>query len=297
MKIAIGVSAAVAVFALIVAGQIRDRLHTMPPAHVDIPADGVTLAMQDADGRPVVDVRINGSGPYRFILDTGATTTVIGTDLNGELSLPAPQGIKARPTTGGMAPGFARVEELRVGDAVLRGVFAAVLPLRSLFPGGDGPRGVLSASSFPGYLVTFDYRQKRISIRKGALAESDFEYPGDEALPTVPVTIAGHIVRVHLDTGARVGLSLPRRYLAELPLAAPPVEAGQNRTLAGEFPAWRAKVVGAVGIGRFPLDVGEIEFSDAHGGAGAAVGRLGYDALCRFVVTLDSRNRRVRLEE
>jgi len=71
MKIAIAVSAAVAVFVLIVAGQIKDHLHTMPPAHVEIPVGGVVLAMQDASGRPVVDVRINGNGPYGFILDTG----------------------------------------------------------------------------------------------------------------------------------------------------------------------------------------------------------------------------------
>ena len=45
--------------------------------------------MQDMGGRPVVDLKINGKGPYRFVLDTGATATVIGEELSRELSLPA----------------------------------------------------------------------------------------------------------------------------------------------------------------------------------------------------------------
>lgn len=283
MKIALVVSTIAAAFALIIAGQVRDRLHTLPPARVEIPAAGIALAMQDAGGRPVVDVRINGKGPYRFILDTAANASVIDTDLNRELALGSQR--------------FVHIDDLHLGDGLLSDVFAAVLPLRSLFPGDDGPRCVLSASIFPEYLVTFDYPRKRILIRRGALGDSDLQYTAEDTLPTVPVRIAGHTVRVRLDTGARIGLSVPTRYMAELPLAASPVEAGRNRTLAGDFPASRAKIEGAIEIGNFKLDLDYVEFTDAHGGTGAVVGRLGYDALHRFVVTLDSKNRRIRFEE
>ena len=51
------------------------------PVAVEVPAAGLTLPMQDAGGRPVVDVRINGKGPYRFIFDTGASLTVIDAEL------------------------------------------------------------------------------------------------------------------------------------------------------------------------------------------------------------------------
>src|SRR5689334_5038561 len=111
MRIAIAVSAIVAVFAWMLAGQIQNRLHSMPPAHVAVPSEGIVLPMQDAGGRPVVDVRINGRGPYRFILDTGASTTVIDAGLNRELALPSPAGFKAQPMAGGVAPGFARVDQ------------------------------------------------------------------------------------------------------------------------------------------------------------------------------------------
>ena len=41
------------------------------PAGIVVPRDGVTIPMQDMGGRPVVEIKINGKGPYRFILDTG----------------------------------------------------------------------------------------------------------------------------------------------------------------------------------------------------------------------------------
>ena len=47
-----------------------------------------TLKMEIAGGRPVVMVTLNGHGPYRFILDTGAMISVIDASLAHELELP-----------------------------------------------------------------------------------------------------------------------------------------------------------------------------------------------------------------
>src|SRR5216684_4175785 len=56
---------------------------------IELPAGGISVAMGDLGGRPIVEVSINGKGPYRFILDTGASVTVISDDLKDELALPA----------------------------------------------------------------------------------------------------------------------------------------------------------------------------------------------------------------
>src|SRR5262249_21623307 len=155
-----------------------------------------TLPMQDVGGRPVVDVSVNGKGPYRFILDTGATITVIDATLKDELKLPPVPGMRPSGGPHGPAPEIVSVDSLGIGSARLRGVTAALMQLGQLLTGEQRPRGVLSASAFPGHLVTIDYPSRRIVLKKGALEAADsaviHAYPEDDALPTVPIRIAGH---------------------------------------------------------------------------------------------------------
>jgi hypothetical protein len=272
-----------------------------PPAaqRIEVPDGGVTVPMGDLGGRPTVDVRVNGKGPYRFILDTGANATVVGDDLRDELALPA-SGMAGQSTTGGPAE-IVSVDDLRIGDAALSGVVAGVGPLSRMFRGGEAPRGVLSAASFPGYLLVLDYPAKRVLIRKGELPPPDsrtcFEYTAEQMLPNVPVRIAGIEVRVHVDSGSPGALTLPSKYLKELPLASTPSEVGRARTPHGEFPVWSAQMKGGIELGRYTLDLSEVRFSDVNPIPGPPVGNIGYGVLQRFIVTLDSKNRRIRLEQ
>ena len=52
---------------------------------IEVPSHGASMPMLDIGGRPMVEVRINGRGPYPFIFDTGATTSVIDSGLCAEL--------------------------------------------------------------------------------------------------------------------------------------------------------------------------------------------------------------------
>ena len=281
--------------------QVRVGPQVPAPARIEVPRDGVTVPMQDMGGRPVVELTINGKGPYRFILDTGALTTVVSDELSRELSLTAPAGVQVASVGGGAAPAVVLIHDVHIGDAALEDVIAAVMPLGGLLKGENAPRGILSAACFPGYLLTYDYPGKRISIKKGALASSDaksiFQYAEDQVLPTVPVRIAGHDTQVHLDTGSAFGLTLPVKFLAELPLASQPREAGAARTGGGEFPVSIARVNGTIELGKYRLALDEVRFSDARPGPGPAAGNIGYDVLRDFVVTLDSKNHRIRLDQ
>ena len=273
------------------------------PREVVVPEAGTTLPMGDAGGRPTVDVMIDGKGPYRFIVDTGAHISVIDTALNDELALPAAPGVRGAAPGGGPAPAIVTIAELKVGDTVLRGMIGAVMPLSTLLQKlnleSEAPRGVLSASSFPGYLVRFDYPSRRISIARGALAEDDsktvFAYTTEEPLPTVPIRVAGKEARVHLDTGSGYGLSLPTSFLKEIPLATEPKDVREAKTLMGNFPVTSAQVKGPVELGKHTLDLTDVEFSDIGPKVGLPVGNIGYKILKGFVVTLDSKNRLIQV--
>jgi hypothetical protein len=271
------------------------------PASIQVPRDGVTVPMQDMEGRPVIDLKINGKGPYRFILDTGAVTTVVSDELSLELSLAPPAGVQVAAVGGGPAPVIVVIREVCIGNAVLEGMIAAVMPLGGLLKGENAPRGILSAASFPGYLLTFDYPGKHISIKKGALESADskstFQYTEEQVLPTVPIRIAGHDTGVHLDTGSPFGLTLPVKFLTELPLASQPKEAGRVHTHGGEFQVSVASLKGTIELGKYKLDLDEVRFSDVRPGPAPAPGNIGYDVLRHFVVTLDSKNRRIRLDQ
>ena len=158
----------------------------------------------------------------------------------------------------------------------------------------------MSAAAFPGNLVVLDYPHHRVSITPGSLPAADdqgvFDYPADEELPVIPVTIAGHVYRIHLDSGSPSGVTLPTKYTRELPLVAPPVEIGHARTQAGTFSVSVATLNCKIAIGAYPLELREVKFSDLRPGAGPGIGNVGAEVLRGFIVTFDAKNRRVNLE-
>ena len=168
--------------------------------------------------------------------------------------------------------------------------------------GGERPpRGVLSAAAFPGRLVVLDYPGKQVTIARGALASADnrriFEYGADEELPVVPVRVGGREYHIHLDSGSPAGVTLPTRYIEEVPLEAPPVTIGQARTVAGTFTMQSATVKGVIEIGEYTLPDKEVRFSDVRPGSKPPIGNLGGRVLHDFIVTFDAANRRLKLEK
>jgi hypothetical protein len=281
------------VLALSTVLRIQDVTPSVPGTRIDMPPAGVTVPMLDIGGRPMVDVLVNGKGPFPFILDTGATFTAIDGSLGKELALPA------RPDAGGR--GTVRIDTFSVGGAVVHGFVAGNMgSMLGGLGGANPPRGVLSAAAFPGHLIVLDYPRKLVTIKPGALPAADnrqvFEYRADEALPVIPVRVAGHEYRIHLDSGSPSGVTLPTKYAEDLPLESPPVVIGQARTVAGTFPVQMATVKGAIEIGGYTVDQKEIRFSDLRPGAQPGIGNIGAGVLKDFVVTVDSKNRRIRLD-
>jgi len=170
------------------------------------------------------------------------------------------------------------------------------MDLSGPFPGPNAPVGVLSAGMFGGNLVTFDYPAARISIRPGELPPGNgqdvFEFDASRRIPSLPVALPGLALDFDLDTGSPYGLTISAESAARLSFPEGLAAAGPDRRVDRVLEAKEGRLGGTATIGRFAFENPTIRVVE-----GASRGVLGYEVLRRFAVTVDSRNRRVRLEE
>jgi hypothetical protein len=277
----------------------RNTKHEAPkPEKIELRTKEVSLSMHWFVRKPVVEVKINGKGPFRFYLDTGAQGCVLDQALADELKLPVVGEARVGSPGGKGVPGKrVRLDRMEVGDVVLSTVPAVSFDRSGLAADKDGPRGVLSTAIFSGLLVTLDYPRSRLEIRRGELPAADgkqvFKYDGKRRLPRVRLSVAGQEVDVHLDSGSPGGIMLPLELAKRLPLAGKPVKVGRGKRVDQEVIIWGAKLNGTVKLGQYVLKDPELRFQDIPG----APGHVGYGFLRRFAVTLDARNHRLQFEE
>jgi len=270
-----------------------------PPPQIELRVPKTVVPMELFAGRPVVSVRVNGKGPFQFALETGVTGTMVSTELAHELGLPdMGQAIAGRP--GEAAPTRAtvtRIDKLELGEAEISGLFVVSADVSTVWIGDHLPQGVLNAASFPGLLVTLDYPAKRIELRRGELPAVDgrtiFEWNAEGTLPSTPLALNNVKLVVALNLGLASGIDLPERYDDLLRLTSEPVAIPRNKTNTGDGDSniTVATLNGVAKLGQFTINHPQIRFIDEM-----AFGNIGCEILQRFVVTLDSKNRRIRLE-
>lgn len=133
------------------------RAPELEPAPGDIAAGST---QSDRNGRLVAPVFVNGEGPFRFIIDTGANRSALSARLIERLGL-MPNGMGEVHSVYGPAPApLVDVEALRYGDLVLSGGALPVI---------DGPvlareDGLLGVDGMEGRRLTLDFEHGCIEI-------------------------------------------------------------------------------------------------------------------------------------
>jgi len=246
---------------------------------------------------PVVEVKLNGQGPFAFMIDTGAgmqadiDTSVAarlkllptGTAINGD-----PSGENDRPVD------TARIDSITFGGAEFRDVTAVVRPQRITkdYPDVDG---ILGFALFTDYLLTLDYPAMQVRLARGTLPAAnggdilDFEI--ENRIPVIEVAIGKLRVRAHVDSGNFVaGFLLPEEIVEQLRLLSPPVTVGRARSVSNQIEMKQAQLRDTIQIGRFDYPQARITFpalSDTN---------VGFKVLSEFALTFDQKNRRLKLE-
>jgi hypothetical protein len=264
---------------------------------VEFPEGALVLPLLDWGNRPIVELTINGTGPHRFILDTGAMTTVIDIGLAEEISLPevGTDELKSPVADEPMLVPRVSMMKATLGGIIINDLGASVMNLAGMFGSEDAPRGVLSARVFSGALLVIDYPNERIVVRAGELGPSDgariFQYDESDGFPSLTLSVAGTEIKAHLDTGSPATFSLPGEYMKSLPLESEPIHRGTARLVDTEVKLYGAMLDGSIQVGEYTFEKPDITF-----GEGLPAGNVGYGFLSRFSVTLDMKNKRVQLD-
>lgn len=168
-------------------GESSDRVRTPNPiseaarlprpttAEIDdtLAITGENIAARKVRTRMTVPVHVNGTGPYRFVVDSGADTSVVGLRIADALKLPS----RGQVLLNGITES-SYVEQVEVGQIDLGSTSVAGLHLPILREADIGADGMIGLDALVKQRVVLDFEKRTIAIddaRKPAPARGDAE--------------------------------------------------------------------------------------------------------------------------
>ncbi|HUX44002.1 MAG TPA: aspartyl protease family protein [Terracidiphilus sp.] len=250
--------------------------------------------MEVVDGKPYVQVTINGQGPYRFLVDTGTgAQALVTTELADVLHLPVEGRAHLVDPSG---QGRQHVEMVRLDSLTVAGVrFTQVRALRHPLAGEDSTcQGLLGFALFRQHLLTLDYPNRRLTLATGRLdpdgehAVLPFRMPA--GVPIVPVRVGGKQAEAQVDSGG-VGLSLSQELAARVQFSVGPEVFAKGESLSTRFELQAGKLKGDVQLGRYRFQQPLVEINPAF-----PLVNLGAAVLVNFTATFDQEHQLMRLD-
>lgn len=255
---------------------------------------------------PLVQVEINGQGPYWFLIDTGATLPfVVSERLVEELGLETRHfEFRGESATGEVVATnrATRVETLDIGQMQLKeqqGLVADLSSFRECRVGGSFFDGILGIGLFHrwGMLLVLDYPARKLVVdTRARLDQPDrqdtlrmFELEEGQAIPQVEMRIGGREVSMYVDSGSSEGVKLRRRIAQRLQYRSKPRPGRKYSSASGRSRGSVGRIEGELEIGGHLLESPVIEVD-----TGRPI--IGSEVLRHFRLTLDFGQKLIRLE-
>jgi hypothetical protein len=248
-----------------------------------------------------IDVRVNGSEPMHFILDSASTYSMLRKKEAEALNLKTTNGTTLNGGGGAFRLDFAKAD-LQVGKTTLRNVELGVTDLSPAYA------GILGGDLFEAYVVEIDYERGKLSL----FGPGTFRAPPNAK--EIPVNIRARIpsvqaslrlgnttatgeFRIDTGSGAPITLHHPFAERNSFPPPGAPTQSSKSASLGGSADWIKARGT-SVSIGSIKFDRPIIEaFASSRGAGGGTVlaGMIGNEILRRFRVTFDCPHRRMFL--
>ncbi|MFZ0267471.1 aspartyl protease family protein [Caulobacter sp.] len=249
----------------------------------------------DSAGRLTVNARVNGNGPYPFMIDTGASASVIANDLVAALNLKADGTTKLHGIAGVQTADTVKIDEISIGRRTRRDLVMTLLPAGQLEASGIlgldwlGSQGLLL--NFIGDEMSVGAGQpysdgRTISVPVGARRSGLSLLRGD-----VP---GGHVL-AFVDTGSTTtvgNLALMNLALANRGIVGDwsdtILRSVTGQILPGRFAQLRSLELGAVRMRNVPVVFGQVHTFAYWGIDDRPAMLIGADVLRAFAsVSLD----------
>jgi hypothetical protein len=161
------------------------------------------------DGFVFVNVIINGHGPFRMLVDTGTTTTLLAPEAAAEAGLAYDHRVVLSSLGGEKPIPATSTGELRIGSAVATGVEIAVTAIAHLRKIDSGAHGIVGQSFLARSAYLIDYARKKLWLGEDAIRRAEelpfvlsvYQSNGRTILP-VTLEAGGPSWRLTLDSGA-----------------------------------------------------------------------------------------------
>jgi predicted aspartyl protease len=138
---------------------LADRTEEPPPVAAPEPPGVRLTAARDATHRLTVDVRINGLGPCRFLVDTGADRSVLATEVAAAIGLPLGDAVTLRGVVRAVGTETVSIKELSFGPIRCHNLLIPILPAELL-----GADGYLGLDVLDKHLVTLDFKRQTLQV-------------------------------------------------------------------------------------------------------------------------------------
>ncbi|HET9856516.1 MAG TPA: retropepsin-like aspartic protease [Chthoniobacterales bacterium] len=248
----------------------------------------------------LLPVHVNERGPFDFILDTGAGTSLLTPELAKQLSVKIVGSKEGQSAGGKVAVSLAKAGSLAVGDARIDDVDLGIVDLAHVGKTiGAKIDGDLGYNFLKYFRITIDYRNCEIHFDDPKRVETF----GRSAKAELPIRLASPakpllLIDVHLngrgpfqfaiDTGTSTTAITPQ-LAKELKIASSPIGAG---TTAGPQVDVRAGNIESFQLGGAKIDNMTVVVADFFEMLSAAIGAkldgiVGYNFLCNYKVAID----------
>jgi len=257
----------------------------------------------------LLPVQVNGDGPFEFILDTGAGTSLLSSDLAKKLKIKIISTKEGQSAGGKISVSLAKVDSLAVGQAKLDDVDVGIVDLTHIGNTiGTKIDGDIGYNFLKHFRITIDYHDCEIRLDE----PRRIQRLGRSSKAEVPMRLASLakpllLVDVHangdgpfqfaIDTGTSTTAIAPE-LAQQLGLKSSPVGplttgGAQVNVTAGTLESFK---VGRAGVDDLVVVVADF-FATLSQAVGAKLdGIVGYNFLRNFRVVMDYPSEKFRLE-
>jgi predicted aspartyl protease len=170
----------------------------------------VAPTLRDRLGRIWAPVYLNGKGPFRLVLDTGASHSAVIEEVAADLGLASSGAMTLHGVTGSATVPFIRVNTFVVGDMEEQSKLLPIVP--DALGGADG---VLGMESLEGKRIAIDFMNDKIAITHSHGAHAGIGYVtiplvrSPSGLLMATAYMGSIRIKAVIDTGGQVSVANP----------------------------------------------------------------------------------------